>query len=623
MGITKDRKVVFDNPRLDAALTLANGTSRRIDGINRPREANQVVIYTDTFGPSTTNKYKGTDVICTTSDLPLRAGKPMKLKVTEVRDDAADLPIPKGGVVVSAGGPAAYFLKENLKPGDELTVRCDVTSDSGVDWTLVTQAVGGGPWLVKNGAAFVDADVEGFAPAFSTTTHPRTAVGVTADNKLLLVTRDGRQVISQGTSLKDLAATMIRLGAVNAINLDGGGSSEISIKGLVVNSPSDGIERPIANALIVTAEPYKLDELPKLTITGIEGGRIGAGESTKLGLAWGDDRQALTDDQLSKVVWGITGSIGFVNQGGYFIPTIVRKGSVRAIYGGQTAILDLAVVSGSPAVLSAMATPDAINPMRQVIISTLTDAFGNPVSGKDLALAAVGGKIEADHGATDANGRFSTGVVWDKASTERTVTVTFGGLKTTVNCSVVNVPSVKLGAKLVPDGNNPLRSIVTATLTDSADKPIEGVEVEIVTADGKPDAAKGVTDSKGEFSTGITWKSDAKQRIVTVSSGDLKCTVNSDVVSGPLVMLGAKLVPDGRNPLRSTLTATLTDAAKKPVPGVDVEIITTDGRPDKATGQTDKNGQFSTGITWKSDAKQRIVTVLSGDLSVKLESKEQ
>lgn len=525
-GVTRARKVVFDNPRMDAVLTLANGVSRQIDGINRLREANQVIVYTGTFGPSTTNKYKGTDVICATSDLPLQAGRLIKLKVTEVRDNTTDLPLPKDGVVISASGPAAFFLKVNLKPDDELTVRCDIKSDSGVDWTQVTQAVGGGPWLVKNGAEFVDADAEGFAPAFSTTTHPRTAVGITADNKLLLVTRDGRQVFSQGISLKDLAAAMIRLGAVNAINLDGGGSSEMSIKGMVVNSPSDGVERLIADALIVTTEPYKLDELPKLKITGIEGDTIAAGQSAKFGLVWGEDQQVLTEDQLSKVIWGVTGSIGFVNQGGFFIPTSIRKGSVRAIYGGQTASLDLTVVSGAPAVLNATATPDSINPLRQVIDATLTDAFGNPVSGKELKFAAVGGKLKADHGSTDAKGRFSTGVVWDKTSTVRTVTVTAGELKTTVNCGSQTAPSAILSAKLVPDGKNPLRSIVTATLADASGKPIPGVEVEIAVNSGSPDAAKGVTDSKGEFSTSITWKADSKDRYVTVSSGELTIRID-------------------------------------------------------------------------------------------------
>ena len=526
-GITRARKAVFDNPRMDAVLTLANGASRQIDGIDRQRGANQVIIYTGVFGPGTTNKYKGTDVICSTSDLPLQTGRLIKLKVTEVRDNATDLPIPKAGVVISASGPAAFFLKENVKPDDELTVRCDIKSDSGVDWTQVNQAVGGGPWLVKNGAAFVDADAEGFAPAFSTTTHPRTAVGITADNKLLLVTRDGRQVFSQGISLKDLAATMIRLGAVNAMNLDGGGSSEMSIEGMVVNSPSDGVERPIADALIVTTEPPALDELPNLKITGIEGDKIAAGESTKLGLVYGDDKKDLTEDQLSKVVWGVTGSIGFMNQGGYFIPTSMRKGSVKAIYGGQMVSLDLTVVPGSPAVLNAAATPDGMNPLREVIDATLTDAFGNPVSGKELKFASVGGKLESDHGSTDNKGRFSTGVVWDKTSTARAVTVTTGDLKTTVNRGYQTAPSAILGAKLVGDGNNPVRSIVTATLTDASGKPIPGVEVEIAVNSGSPDAAKGLTNSKGEFSTGITWKADSKDRYVTVSSGELTIRLDS------------------------------------------------------------------------------------------------
>ena len=101
----------------------------------------------------------------------------------------------------------------------------------GFDWSQVDQAVGAGPWLVKSGAEAIDTEDEGMDVAYFSKRHPRTAVGVTADNKLLIVTVDGRQPISQGVTLVELAALMKQLGAVNAINLDGGGSTTLSVKG--------------------------------------------------------------------------------------------------------------------------------------------------------------------------------------------------------------------------------------------------------------------------------------------------------------------------------------------------------------------------------------------------------
>ena len=81
--------------------------------------------------------------------------------------------------------------------------------------------------------------------------HPRTAVGVTADNKVLLVTVDGRQPgFSEGLNLRELSVVMRALEAKNAMNLDGGGSTTMYIKGSgVVNSISDAAERSVANVL--------------------------------------------------------------------------------------------------------------------------------------------------------------------------------------------------------------------------------------------------------------------------------------------------------------------------------------------------------------------------------------
>jgi exopolysaccharide biosynthesis protein len=94
---------------------------------------------------------------------------------------------------------------------------------------------------------------EGIAPSFGEQRHPRTAVGITADGRLLWVTVDGRQApYSDGMSLAELADLMARLGARDAVNLDGGGSTTMVVRGVVVNRPSDAAgERPVGNALVL------------------------------------------------------------------------------------------------------------------------------------------------------------------------------------------------------------------------------------------------------------------------------------------------------------------------------------------------------------------------------------
>ena len=66
LGVLTNGGVFFDNPRLDAKLTLQRGVSRQIDGLNRGRETNQLIAYTSRFGDSTQSKYKGTDVVLET-----------------------------------------------------------------------------------------------------------------------------------------------------------------------------------------------------------------------------------------------------------------------------------------------------------------------------------------------------------------------------------------------------------------------------------------------------------------------------------------------------------------------------------------------------------------------------
>lgn len=83
--------------------------------------------------------------------------------------------------------------------------------------------------------------------------HPRTLAGVTPTGHLLLVTVDGRQPgYSVGASFQESARIMKALGCEQAINLDGGGSTAMAIRGRLVNRPSDSAgERPVGDAIVI------------------------------------------------------------------------------------------------------------------------------------------------------------------------------------------------------------------------------------------------------------------------------------------------------------------------------------------------------------------------------------
>lgn len=110
----------------------------------------------------------------------------------------------------------------------------------------VIHAVGGGPTLLAGGKLALSG-----WPSSMGGRAPRTAAGLTRDGKVLLLTIDGRSNGSVGATIREEARYIAALGAREAINLDGGGSSTMVVKGRVINRPSDGYERPVSNALMV------------------------------------------------------------------------------------------------------------------------------------------------------------------------------------------------------------------------------------------------------------------------------------------------------------------------------------------------------------------------------------
>lgn len=358
-AILNDGDCRFDNPIWKASLTLKNGVSRQIDGINRNRETNQVVAYTSIFYPTTRSKYKGTEIICSSDDLPVRCGSDIKLTVIEVREDSVSSPIPENGMVLSAGGPAAYFLKSNLKPGDMFTVRFDISSTNDVDWTQVRQAVGGRPWILKDGKEHVNLEYEGIGASFSTARHPRSALGRTADGKFMMVTVDGRQGISRGINLPDLSALMKRLGAVDAINLDGGGSTTLSYRGGIINSPSGGIQRTVANGVLVFAKQPQHEEVPNLSILA-PAQKLLVGKGTQFYLTQGVEKYPLAQNQIDRIVWATSNGMGFINQYGFLIPSRVRKGPIKAFYGDQQIAIELNATDDKPEQPAAPEAPASV-----------------------------------------------------------------------------------------------------------------------------------------------------------------------------------------------------------------------------------------------------------------------
>ena len=122
------------------------------------------------------------------------------------------------------------------------------------DWENVNHIISGGPYLVREGEIYVDMTAQKLSAIGGR--NPRTAIGYTRENHLIMLTADGREGASVGLTLMELAGLMKEFGCVNAMNLDGGGSTVMYVGGSVVNKPAVQGGIPLSNTLTVSRKEY-------------------------------------------------------------------------------------------------------------------------------------------------------------------------------------------------------------------------------------------------------------------------------------------------------------------------------------------------------------------------------
>lgn len=232
LGILPDGKTIMDKVDYKGSVTLPDGRMVAITGVNHERGANDLILYNNYFDSMNGTNGFGTDYIVSNG------------KVVAIAHGNAG--IPPGGLVLSAHGIVEKALMD-LKVGDAIKINQTL----GDVWDKTVYAIGAGPRLVKNGTIFLTSKEEQFPSDITKGRAPRTAVGVTKDGHIILLVVDGRQSTSIGMTLQELAQFMQELGAVDAMNFDGGGSSEMIVTGKVVNNPSDGRERSVGGALMI------------------------------------------------------------------------------------------------------------------------------------------------------------------------------------------------------------------------------------------------------------------------------------------------------------------------------------------------------------------------------------
>ncbi len=230
MGIF-DNGFAMDRVKLNATIKSGWNTIK-LDNINQPRMSIAYTIaYTPDWGQlSPTTPKNGVQIVVSNNNIT---------SITKSR-----VQIPKDGYVIV--GPASVLGSLKVKEKISLDIK------TLPDWENVNHIISGGPYLVKDGKVYVDIQDQKLLAIGGR--NPRTAIGYTKDNHFIIVTADGREGSSIGLTLKELAYYMQKIGCVNAMNLDGGGSTVMYVKGYITNKPPVKGGIALSNALTIAMD---------------------------------------------------------------------------------------------------------------------------------------------------------------------------------------------------------------------------------------------------------------------------------------------------------------------------------------------------------------------------------
>ena len=492
IGFYDDGTAFIAQNGLSMSVTLGGATLNLSGGINKVRKMTSsdgsggLTLLTSDFADTTKNSEAGVDVILTpvedesgTYSTEPRIGRQTQYVVEQVLESTGSIAIPEGKAVLTlnAKDNADTLAKlRALVPGD--TVTLSITSTD-ARWNDVDQALGGVAKLVTNGQAASGLDA-------SRTAWP--AIGIKADGTLVFYALDGKQPgLSVGATQTQVAQRLIELGCVEAICMDGGGSTTIGVtypdgsSMEVVNSPSDGSQRANSTAIFLTTELQPTGELDSYYVTPTDNLLL-SGAAVQLSASGLDTHYYPTSGY--EVEWEVTEGGGAVDENGLFTAG-TESGTSRVT-------ADDGYASGTVSITT-VSTPDSITLSDESTGAAVTSLNLDPGGQMDLKASASYRSLDltaqdtcftwtADPavGTVDENGLFTAG----EKSASGTLTVSAGGKTLTIPVSVAGhvntledleggmdaftatdtaVPAVETGLEYVHNGRQSLKMTYDAS----------------------------------------------------------------------------------------------------------------------------------------------------------------
>lgn len=280
---------------------LATGEKVEINGINTGVGRDDVVIFTPQYGPTTGTRDGGIEILVEMTQPVSIVPLPQMVigTILGIRDQQGSTPLPFDSIVLSAKGDGAQQLASNAGLGDQIGISQEIThydedcqTPHAGDWTLSYASIEASWDFLREEAVYH------FRDAGATSRQPRTAICFNDDFMYFVVVDGRRSGVSVGMTITELA-NFCRgtLEASWGVNQDGGGSSTMVVNGEVVNMPSDGHERPVANGMMM------ISLVPKVLSDRFEPGDITVTlDETKIRLGPGTNYYMLSRIPMGKVV---------------------------------------------------------------------------------------------------------------------------------------------------------------------------------------------------------------------------------------------------------------------------------------------------------------------------------
>lgn len=254
LGIDTKGKLLYARQASSFKLLLLNSTNQEIaiDAFNEARSQTKSVFYSQDWGERTGSNSYGIELalerlspVASYGSEDLVIGD--KYILTRVSNTDTTIPLNGGVLSIHSSNLRNFGWLKEVTLGSVFQVQSNLSKI----WANLPHIVGGGPLLMLEGKSVLSYSAEKFNSYYNKQ-HPRTIVATRRDGATMFIVVDGRNEMLQGITLDEAVAICRRLDAVHAINFDGGGSSCLVIQNQIVNTPSDGKPRSVANFLVLT-----------------------------------------------------------------------------------------------------------------------------------------------------------------------------------------------------------------------------------------------------------------------------------------------------------------------------------------------------------------------------------